>query len=89
MAASTVHEIVDERRWLQLGLGGGDEALEDSDEENENDPNVVRTLHYHGIIDSPRPNLTIPCRVRSAAGRTSSRPSSLRWSASASPRRSI
>ena len=41
MAASTVHEIVDEKRWLQLGLGTGDETLEDSDEENENDPTVV------------------------------------------------
>lgn len=87
MAASTVHDIVDERRWLQLGLGGGDEALEDSDEENENDPNVVRILSHDELIDSPRPNLTVPCHVRSAAGRTSSRPSSLRRSASTSPRR--
>lgn len=53
MAASTVHEIVDERRWLQLGLGGGDEALEDSDEENENDPNVVRTLPCGTLMMAP------------------------------------
>ena len=32
-----MHEIVDERRWLQLGLGG-------DDENNGNEPNLVRTL---------------------------------------------
>ena len=74
MAASTVHEIVDEKRWLQLGLGAGDETLEDSDEENENDPTVVPTLTltltYTALLIASHRILS--CRVRLAVGRTSS-----------------
>lgn len=41
MNASTVHEIIDEKRWLQLGLGLDGSSLPDSDDENENDPLIV------------------------------------------------
>mmetsp|Transcript_15647 Transcript_15647/g.21453 ORF Transcript_15647/g.21453 Transcript_15647/m.21453 type:complete len:1759 (-) Transcript_15647:115-5391(-) len=42
MKASSVHTIVDENRWLQLGLGGTEvPGIHDSDEENENDDDIV------------------------------------------------
>ena len=46
MKASSVHTIVDENRWLQLGLGGTEvPGIHDSDDENENDDDTGTFFH--------------------------------------------